>query len=399
MSAFRNGMTTPRLSIIIPIRNAASDLAYCLNALGSSPFKDYEVIVVDDGSTKVPAALVESHARVRLVAQPPRGPAAARNRGAEVADGEILVFFDADTMPHHDVLERVVRRFDEFPRTDAVFGSYDASPTAPHLVSQFRNLHHHFIHQSGPENASTFWAGCGAIRRDVFQAAGGFDTSYVRPCIEDVELGCRLVNQGHSIWLDRAMLVTHRKRWTMLTTIATDVRDRAAPWTRLILRERSISDVGNLHWSQQVSALLTWMAVLLLAIHGLVSPWAVGLACLVLPSIALLDGLTQSPRGRKIVELLTTCAVASVPGLLASRAPLSAVVLVAVVGSIIWLNRRFYRFLVTCRGYLFASACLPLHLLYYLYASLTFAFELCRFQPFGSRLRRRFQQQGSQPCL
>ena len=241
------------------IRAVTSTVENCLGA--SCP--DYEACYV-----------VKARRRVQLVTQPHRGPAAARNNGAARAVGEILVFFDADTMPHPDVLARISGQFDELPDTAAIFGSYDVTPTAPHLVSQYRNLHHHFVHQDGSENASTFWAGCGAIRREIFQAIGGFNTEYARPCIEDVELGCRLVKEGYTIRLDRQMFVTHRKQWTTLNMITTDVRDRAAPWTRLICRERSISDVVNLHWSQQLSALLTWLAVLLLTSQALVSPWA-----------------------------------------------------------------------------------------------------------------------------
>ena len=58
------------------------------------------------------------------------------------------------------------------------------------MVSQYRNLLHHFVHQHGHAEASTFWAGCGAIRRAAFDAVGGFDAArFPRPSIEDIELG------------------------------------------------------------------------------------------------------------------------------------------------------------------------------------------------------------------
>jgi hypothetical protein len=295
------------------------------------------------------------------------------------------------------VLTRIANQFDLHPELAALFGSYDASPTALQLVSQYRNLHHHFIHQDQSQNATTFWAGCGAIRRDVFHAVGGFNVEFTRPCIEDIELGIRLAKQGYNIRLDRDMLVTHAKRWTMMNMIATDVRDRAVPWTRLIVAERSMPRGLNLHWSQQLSAVLTWLMLLVLVCQVFSSPWAVGLACVVLPLIAVLDPLTARRGWKHVVEVCVAFAIFVVPVSMAIRAPVAAALFVTIAGMVIWLNRRFYRFLVSHRGFAFASCCLPLHLLYYVYASLTFACEFCRFR-LGSRRQRKPEPQGAEPC-
>jgi hypothetical protein len=68
----------------------------------------------------------------------------------------------------------------------------------------------------------------------VFLRVGGFDTSYARPSIEDVELGCRLTAAGHHIRLVHAAQVTHLKRWTLASFLLADCRDRALPWGRLV---------------------------------------------------------------------------------------------------------------------------------------------------------------------
>jgi hypothetical protein len=65
--------------------------------------------------------------------------------------------------------------FEAEPDLAAVFGLYDAAPAALRVISQYRNLLHHFVHQNGNPQASTFSAGCGAIRRSVFEQIGGFD--------------------------------------------------------------------------------------------------------------------------------------------------------------------------------------------------------------------------------
>ena len=79
------------------------------------------------------------------------------------------------------------------------------APRLQGVVSQYRNLLHHFVHQHGNSEASTFWAGCGAIRRSVFEEMGGFDEQrFPTPSIEDIELGYRLRQAGHRILLDKA---------------------------------------------------------------------------------------------------------------------------------------------------------------------------------------------------
>src|SRR5947207_1321887 len=81
----------------------------------------------------------------------------------------------------------------------ALIGSYDESPLSAGFVSQYRNLLHCYTHQNGRREASTFWAGCGAMRRDRFVHHAGFDERYRYPSIEDIELGVRLRQAGERI--------------------------------------------------------------------------------------------------------------------------------------------------------------------------------------------------------
>ena len=150
------------ISIIVPVYNNAPDLRACLSALMAASCPDSEIIVVDDGSTDdTPLVAVEKGVRLlRLMRN--SGPAAARNYGARQARGDILFFVDADVIIGPEAVRHVARVFDECSDMAAVFGSYDASPQAAGVVSQYRNLLHHFVHQHGNPEASTFWAGCGA---------------------------------------------------------------------------------------------------------------------------------------------------------------------------------------------------------------------------------------------
>lgn len=249
------------LSVIVPVRQGGAVLDRCLDALRTSTLAPLEVIVVDDGSTDG-AEMSAGRLRASVLKLPcgANGPAAARNFGASRARGDVLVFVDADVAVHPQALEGFVRVLREEPGAAAVFGSYDDNPAHPALLSRYRNLLHHFVHQHGRREASTFWAGLGAIRRNVFQTIGGFDEAYRRSSIEDIELGGRLKAAGYRILLCPDIQGTHLKRWTFAGIIVSDVRDRAIPWSRLILRQGRIPADLNTSLQNRMSALTAWLA-------------------------------------------------------------------------------------------------------------------------------------------
>jgi cellulose synthase/poly-beta-1,6-N-acetylglucosamine synthase-like glycosyltransferase len=86
-----------------------------------------------------------------------QGAAMARNAGAKVARGDIILFLDADVEVPWDLIGRVQALFVDNPGMSACIGSYDAEPAACGLVSQFRNLLHHYLHQKAKRVARTFW--------------------------------------------------------------------------------------------------------------------------------------------------------------------------------------------------------------------------------------------------
>jgi len=233
------GPGAPLLSVVVPVCDGRKVLERCLTALLGSdlPRPLWELVVVDDGSLDGTAAIAAAQADVLVrLPGPPHGPAYARNRGVEASLGQILVFVDADVCLHPDALRRFAWAFARRPELGAVFGSYDADPPEPDAISQYRNLRHHYVHQREAGEAETFWAACGAVRRDAFVRAGRFDEwHFPRPQIEDIELGYRLRRLGYSIALDPAIEGTHIKRWKLKEVVVADVRDRGVPWIRLQL--------------------------------------------------------------------------------------------------------------------------------------------------------------------
>jgi len=255
------------VSVIIPAYNAGEALTLCLEALGSSTSVPFEIIVVDDGSSDDTQARAQAFGVKLLTTGGRCGPGFARNLGSKEATGEVLFFLDSDVCATPDTIARIQRNFDADPALDAVIGSYDRMPACWNFLSQYRNLMHAYVHQTGEAQASTFWSGCGAILRDVFLAHGGFDTElYKRPAIEDIELGYRLVQSGRKIRLDRELQVTHLKRWSFWSIIKTDIVDRGIPWTELILRRHFMPNDLNLRFGQRISVVLAFLVAVVTGI-------------------------------------------------------------------------------------------------------------------------------------
>lgn len=309
------------ISVIMPVYNGARFLAQTLDPLLRMVKRNevLEVIVVDDNSTDQSAELARKSG-VRLLRTEGRsGPGAARNLAAPQALGDILWFVDSDVIVHDDAASRIIKHMSD-STVAAVFGSYDDRPRAQNFLSQYKNLVHRYYHQRGNQEASTFWAGCGAVRKARFLEAGGFDTQrYDRPSIEDIELGYRLRAGGHRILLSPAVQGTHLKHWTFFSLLHTEIFRRAIPWSLLMLQQSGLINDLNVSVGERLRAVLAGIFVVacLTAVFGLVSWW--------------------------------------VP----------AAVLLAVIAG----NWRLARYFVQHKGILFAIGAVLFHQLYYLYSA------------------------------
>ncbi len=287
------------LSAIVPASDAPCTLARATAALERAESPPEEIIVVDGPRT---LSAVQ-----------------ARNAGAWRAQGDILVFVDADVEVHPDAFARLRTAFAADPGLTAVFGSYDDAPACPRTVSAFRNLLHHHVHQAAAGPVHTFWAGLGAVRREAFFAVGGFDARrFSHPSIEDIELGARLVAAGARIRLEPNIRGKHLKAWTLGSMLWTDFARRGIPWVGLQLRQGRASTALNCGWRHRLSAVACLSGVSgLIRGRPLVAASSVfALATLNHSFYALLArrrGPRQAALGLGLHALHHLCAVAAVP--------------------------------------------------------------------------------------
>ncbi len=251
----------PSISIVIPVHNGGSNFRICLESLAELDPPPSEIIVVEDGETDGSGRMAEDFGAHMLRTSSRGGPGRARNLGARAASGDILFFVDADVTIPKDAISLIGAAFNDDPEMAALIGSYDEDPFQTNFLSQYKNLFHHYVHQTSNEVASTFWGACGAIRREIFLAIDGFDESYRNPSIEDIELGYRLKSAGYRAFLLKKLQVKHLKHWDLFSLLKADIFYRALPWSRLILKNGKFLNDLNLKVSNRVSVMSVFMMI------------------------------------------------------------------------------------------------------------------------------------------
>ncbi|MEE9426551.1 MAG: glycosyltransferase family 2 protein [Paracoccaceae bacterium] len=327
------------ICVVVPAYNAAHLLPRVLQPLMAmlEAGEVQEVIVVDDCSPDNTAEVArELGARV-IVTPANGGPGVARNLAAEQTNKSILWLVDSDVIAALGGPEKIRAAFSE-PDVKAVFGSYDETPDGTPWFSRYKNLTHRYYHQIAQREATTFWAGCGALDAEFFRKVGGFDVETYRvPSIEDIELGYRIRQAGGRIILAPDLLGKHLKVWSPRNAIFTDIFRRALPWSRLMISKGPILNDLNTSKAERLKA-----AVAGLFVGGLFS-------LIFVPSIW--------------------------PAVL------------ALMLLVLWLNRDFAAFLVRHGGWVFAAGSLLYHQFYYIYSASAFVWCLFEYHILGKKDR------------
>ncbi|HEV8679769.1 MAG TPA: glycosyltransferase, partial [Stellaceae bacterium] len=204
----------PRVSVVVCAYNAERTMEACLASLETLDYPDYEVVVVNDGSTDRTLEISEGFPYCRIISQPNMGLSVARNVGAEAATGEIVAYTDSDCVADPDWLTYLVARMEAAglsacggpnfppPEESLVPAAVAVSPGGPTHVLISDEVAEHI-------------AGCNmAFRREVLLALGGFDPQY-RAAGDDVDICWRFQDAGRTIGFSPAAVVWHFRRNTV----------------------------------------------------------------------------------------------------------------------------------------------------------------------------------------
>lgn len=225
------------ISVIIPAHNAAETLPQTLTALTTAEPAPNEIIVVDDSSSDMTNQVAKEFG-VRVMQIEHLGAAAAKNRGAQAATGDLLLFTDSDIVTPSNVVAILQAAFEK-TNCDGVIGLLDENIPAQNWASQFKNLWMNFTYTrfANAQSIGLFYTSIAAIRRDTFLKLGGFDENFRGASIaEDTEFGQRAWGKGVRIILEPNLRVVHLKTYTSAGVLREDFR-RARALTQMRLRK------------------------------------------------------------------------------------------------------------------------------------------------------------------
>lgn len=263
----------PKYAVIIPTYNSARTLDALLASLAQQTFTDFEVMVVDDASTDETPEVVAKHAvgYERLPAN--GGPALARNLGAGRTSAPWLVYTDADTEFTPDTLRQIDAVLDRCD-ADALVGSYAGKPANAGFAPRYKALWEYCmidarlaLNEKQLCPIGTWAPRPGVVRRSVFDAVGGFRTTFRGADLEDMEFGYRMAEQGYRIYLAPEIRIRHHYPATMRRELTAFAR-RVAIWVRMSLGRRTLDSHGE-GSPQQALGHLAGFGAFLLLIAGL----------------------------------------------------------------------------------------------------------------------------------
>jgi len=294
--------------VIIPAWNAGNTIGDCLDSIVSQTVPPHEIILVDDGSNdNTPGKAVEYGATL-LSTGGRRGPATARNMGADAASGDVILFLDSDVTVDADLIRNVSSHFSD-ESVWAVQTLYTPVCPAKDTVSQYQNYYYYFsLNRIPAGSTATFATWCAAIRRNRFLEIGGFNVRIPEPTVEDEELGYTIADRGGLIILDKTVQVTHLACYTLMQFTRRRLRMSKAQaksgWRqikqRLLARYINVHESGTHHSRWVVLSILLVLKAQIMLLWSLVTMSPSGLipaaVLLVLALFCHLSFLTRCSR-------------------------------------------------------------------------------------------------------
>lgn len=230
------------ISVVVPCHNAGATIGKCLEALFSSDYRNFEVIVVDDGSTDNSADLIGRFPCRLIRLEKHSGASRARNAGASESRGDLLFFTDADCVVEKDTLLSVAESADGCDNA-VIGGTYTRIPYDTGFFSTFQSVfvNHSETKREEPDYIATHAM---AIHPALFKKIGGFSEDFL-PLLEDVEFSHRARKSGYRLVMCPGIRVRHIFNFTLRKSLRNAYR-KSLFWTMYSLRNRDLlTDSGT----------------------------------------------------------------------------------------------------------------------------------------------------------
>lgn len=273
-------------SIIIPTFNGASRIGSCLDALTAQlRGRDIEILVIDDGSKDNTAEVVRHYSAVRLISQANAGPAAARNHGARVARGKILLFTDDDCVPMPNWLDAMLNCFNdpEIVGAKGIYRTRQKSLAARFVQIEYEDKYRLMANLPTIDFIDTYSAG---FIRDRFQEMNGYDTSFPVACAEDIELSYRMSARGWKMKFAPEAIVYHTHPASLSSYLKK--KYKFAFWRMLAVKKNPGKGMKDSHTPQVMKLQLLLAPALVAAIiFDSIMRWMVPLSAVVIVAFLL----------------------------------------------------------------------------------------------------------------
>lgn len=211
----------PLVSVVMAVYNAEGTIEHAIKSILGQTFENYELILIDDGSTDRTRQILEEYAgkegRIRVISQKNIGLTRSLNRGLQEAKGKYIVRQDADDYSYPQRLEQQIELMENNP--DVVLcGSNCDNVFSDGVTSQWGHKTEEVLKQSIPYK-TPFAHSTAAFRTDIAQKLGGYDETFATS--QDMEFWIRLSGQGRVVMLEQALIERHilkssvsmKKRW------------------------------------------------------------------------------------------------------------------------------------------------------------------------------------------
>ena len=237
----------PYLSIVIATYNSAKTLPALLNSVLASKIKNYELILVDDGSTDETREVVQKFKKVGYFCIENSGPGKARDFGAQKAKGEILVFFDSDVVLFPETLKNIVKAFAK-EEVKAVTGIWDKKQKRRDFFPRYKALRDwsYWLNEDFGKFSYLFSTRVAAIRKKTYQEVGGFiQEEKGRDALEDINISFR-INRQNFIYFDPKIKVRHE--FGDYKELIEKYFKRSFKWTKIFLLYRKLNRTVITPW-------------------------------------------------------------------------------------------------------------------------------------------------------